>query len=436
MARYAAPGAQGSVVSYRDRYEHFIGGEYVPPAEGGYFADHTPVTGEVFTEVARGSAGDLDRALDAAHGAARRWGRTSAAERANVLNEIADRVEDHLDALAVAETWETGKPIGEALAADLPSVVDRFRHFAGVIRAQEGGISRPGEGLTAYHFPEPLGVVGQVVPWHRPLLMAAERLAPALAAGNAVVLKPAEQTPASIHVLVGLIADLLPPGVVNVVNGLTRGSSETGRHPHVFFADVAAHRDAFYDKALRGVTTFALDQALVQSAVYDRFLADVTERAAAIRPGHPLDTATTIGALTSREQVDEFVGRVETAKREGARLVRGGERADLRGELAGGYYVTPTILEGRTGLDGTDVGGPVVSLTRFDDLDDAVKAANETARGVGAGVWSRDTAVADRVARRIHARRVWLNTFRSDIGGPAAIDHYQQTKTVLVEKPW
>ncbi|MEU4444023.1 aldehyde dehydrogenase family protein [Actinosynnema sp. NPDC050801] len=436
MARYAAPGAQGSVVSYRDRYDHFIGGEYVPPAGGGYFADRTPVTGEVFTEVARGTAEDLDRALDAAHGAARRWGRTSVAERANVLNEIADRIEDDLEALAVAETWENGKPVREALATDLPRAVDHFRHFAGVVRTQEGGISRIGEDLVAHHFPEPIGVVGQVVPWHRPLLTAAAGLAPALAAGNTVVLKPAEQTPASIHVLVGLIADLLPPGVVNVVNGLTNGTSETGRHPHVFLADVAAHRDAFYDKALRGFSTFALGQALVQSPVHDRFLVDVTERAAAVRPGHPLDTATAVGALTTREQVDGFTAQVETAERQGARVVCGGERVDLGGELSGGYYVTPTVIEGRRCPDQADVGGPVVWLTRFDDVDDAVKAANETARGVGAGVWSRDTAVADRVARRINARRVWLNTFRSDVGNRAAIDHYQQVKTILVESPW
>ncbi|GAB2972837.1 aldehyde dehydrogenase family protein [Saccharothrix stipae] len=436
MARYAAPGARGSVVSYRDRYDHFIGGEYAPPAAGGYFADRTPVTGEVFTEVARGTAEDLDRALDAAHGAARGWGRTSVAERATVLNEIADRIEDDLEALAVAETWESGRPIREALAADLPRAVDHFRHFAGVIRAQEGGLTRIGEDLVAHRFPEPIGVVGQVVPWHRPLLVAAAGLAPALAAGNTVVLKPAERTPASIHVLVGLIADLLPPGVVNVVNGLTHGSSETGRHPHVFFADVAAHRDAFYDKALRGFTTFAVGQALVQSPVHDRLLADVTERAAAIRPGHPLDTATAVGALTSREQVDAVMAQVETARRQGARLMCGGERADLGGELSGGYYVTPTVIEGRRCPDQADAAGPVTWVTRFDDVDDAVKAANETTHGVGACVWSRDTGVADRVARRINARHVWLNAFRSDVGDRAAIDHFQQTKTLLVESHW
>ncbi|QQQ77582.1 aldehyde dehydrogenase family protein [Saccharothrix sp. 6-C] len=435
MARYAAPGAQGSVVSYRDRYDHFIGGEYAPPAGGGYFADRSPVTGEVFTEVARGAAEDLDRALDAAHGASRRWGRTSPAERATVLNEIADRVEDHLDALAVAEAWESGTPVGKALAVDLPSAVDHFRYFAGVVRAQAGGITNLGGNLVAHHFPEPIGVVGQVVPWRRPLLAAAGALAPALAAGNAVVLKPAEQTPASIHVLVGLIADLLPPGVVNVVNGLTSGPSEPDRHPHVFFADVAARRDAFYDRALRGFTTFALGQALVQSPAHDRVLADVTERVAAVRPGHPLDTATTIGALSSHEHVAEFLAHVRAAEREGARIVLGGERADLGGELSGGYYVLPTVIEGRTCPD-RDVRGPVVSLARFDDVDDAVKAANEGTRGVGAGVWSRDAGVADRVARRVNARRVWLNSCRPDPGDRAAIGHYQQTKTLLAEQPW
>lgn len=436
MARYAAPGDKGSVVSYRDRYDHFIGGDYVPPARGGYFADRTPVTGEVFTEVARGTAEDVDRALDAAHGAARGWERTSVAERATVLNEIADRVEDHLEALAVAETWDNGTPVGETLAAELPLAVDHFRYFAGVVRAQEGAVSQLGGGLVAYRFPEPLGVVGEVLPSHRPLLTAAGRLAPALAAGNTVVLKPAEQTPASIHVLVGLIADLLPPGVVNVVNGLTGGTATPDRCPHLFFADVAARRDAFYAKALRGCTTFAVDRALVQTQVYDRFLADVTEGVRAARLGHPLDPATTVGALTSRDQLDEVLAQIEAGRRD-ARLVCGGERVDLGGELTGGYYVTPAVFEGdhRARLPHDDVRGPVVSVTRFDDFDDAVKTANDTTRGVGAGVWSRDAGVADRAARQIRARRVWVNTFPSGVGTRPTIDHYQQPKTLLVENP-
>ncbi|MFJ6674504.1 aldehyde dehydrogenase family protein [Actinosynnema sp. NPDC091369] len=467
MARYAAPGARGSVVSYRDRYDHFIGGEYVPPAKGGYFANPTPVTGEVFTEVARGTAEDVERALDAAHGAARRWARTSPAERATVLDEVADRIEDHLEALAVAETWENGKPVREALTTDLPLAVDCFRSFAGVVRAQEGGISQIRDDLVAYHFPEPLGVVGRLVPWNFPLLMAAWQLAPALAAGNTAVLKPAEQTPASIHVLMGLIADLLPPGVVNVVNGfgaeagmLLAASHRVARTPVapkpggksaiVFFADVAARRDAFYDRALEGFTAFTLNQgegstcpsrALLQSPIYDEFLADATERTKAVKQGHPLDTETVIGAQTSREQLDKVLAYLEMGRREGARVACGGERADLGGELSGGYYVTPAILEGdhKMRVFHEEVFGPVVSVTRFDDFDDAVKTVNDTPCGVGAGVWSRDGGLAYRAGRELQASRVWVNNHhaypRSGIvreDHRVVLDHYQQTKNMLV----
>jgi aldehyde dehydrogenase len=462
MARYAAPGARGSAVSYRDRYDHFIGGEYVPPARGGYFANPTPVTGEVFTEIARGTAEDVDRAVDAAHGAARRWGRTSPAERATVLHEIADRIEDHLEALAVAETWDNGKPIREALAGDLPLAVDHFRHFAGVIRAQEGGVSQLGENLVAHRFPEPLGVVGQLVPWHSPLLMAAWQLAPALAAGNTAVLKPAEQTPASIHVLMGLVADLLPPGVVNVVNGFgaeagmllagNRRVAKTsvapqpaGRSAIVLFADVAARRDAFYDKALEGFTAFTLNQGegsacpsrgLVHSSIYDEFLADATERAKAVGPGHPLDPETVLGAQTSREQLDKVLAHVELGRREGARVACGGERADLGGELSGGFYLTPTIIEAdhEMRVFREQVFGPVVSVTRFDDFDDAVKTVNDTPCGVGAAVWSRDGGVAYRAGRELQASRVWVNNHhaRPREDHRVLLDHYQQTKHLLV----
>ncbi|WP_184693334.1 acetaldehyde dehydrogenase ExaC [Saccharothrix tamanrassetensis] len=497
MAKYAAPGRAGSVVSYRERYDHFIGGEYVPPARGDYFANPTPVTGEVFTEIARGTAEDVDRALDAAHGAARAWGRTSAAERANVLNEIADRIEDNLEALAVAETWENGKPVREALAADLPLAVDHFRYFAGVIRAQEGGISQIGEDLVAYHFPEPLGVVGQIIPWNFPLLMAAWKLAPALAAGNTAVLKPAEQTPASIHVLMSVIGDLLPPGVVNIVNGfgveagrplassrrvakvaftgetatgrlIMRYASENlvpvtlelgGKSPNIFFADVAARRDAFYDKALEGFTMFALNQgevctcpsrALIQSSIYDQFLADATERTKAVRQGNPLDTETMIGAQASTGQLEKVLAYIDIGKREGARLVCGGERAELGGELSGGYYVTPTIFEGdnKMRVFQEEIFGPVVSVARFDDFDDAVKTANDTPYGLGAGVWSRDGGTAYRAGREIQAGRVWVNNYHSypahaAFGGykqsgigrenhRVMLDHYQQTKNLLV----
>ncbi|SDP33778.1 acetaldehyde dehydrogenase ExaC [Lentzea jiangxiensis] len=497
MAKYAAPGQPDSVVTYRDRYDHFIGGEYVPPAKGEYFANPTPVTGEEFTEIARGTADDVDLALDAAHGAARAWGKTSPAERANVLNKIADRVEENLEKLAVAETWENGKPVRETLAADLPLAVDHFRYFAGVIRAQEGGISQIDEDLVAYHFQEPLGVVGQIIPWNFPLLMATWKLAPALAAGNAVVLKPAEQTPASIHVLMELIADLIPPGVLNVVNGFGveagkplassrrvakvafTGETTTGRlimqyaseniipvtlelggkSPNVFFNDVAAQRDAFYDKALEGFTMFALNQgevctcpsrALIQSEIYDQFLGDAVERTKAVKQGNPLDTETMIGAQASNDQLEKILSYIDIGRQEGARVLTGGERADLGGELSGGYYVTPTVFEGdnKMRIFQEEIFGPVVSVARFSDYDDAMKIANDTLYGLGAGVWSRDGSVAYRAGRDIQAGRVWVNNYHSypahaAFGGykqsgigrenhRVMLDHYQQTKNLLV----
>ncbi|MDX8037415.1 aldehyde dehydrogenase [Lentzea sp. BCCO 10_0856] len=497
MAQFAAPGQPGSAVTYRDRYDHFIGGEYVPPAKGQYFANPTPVTGEDFTEIARGTAEDVERALDAAHGAARSWGKTSVADRANVLNKIADRIEANLEMLAVAETWENGKPIRETMAADLPLAVDHFRYFAGVIRAQEGGISQIDEDLIAYHFQEPLGVVGQIIPWNFPLLMATWKLAPALAAGNAVVLKPAEQTPASIHVLMELIADLIPPGVLNVVNGFGveagkplassrrvakvafTGETTTGRlimqyaseniipvtlelggkSPNVFFSDVANERDAFYDKALEGFTMFALNQgevctcpsrALIQSSMYDQFLGDAVERTKAVKQGHPLDTDTMIGAQASNDQLEKILSYIDIGKQEGAKVLTGGERADLGGELSGGYYVTPTIFEGdnKMRIFQEEIFGPVVSVTQFNDYDDAMKTANDTLYGLGAGVWSRDGSVAYRAGRDIQAGRVWVNNYhaypahaafggykQSGIGREnhrVMLDHYQQTKNLLV----
>ncbi|MDX3660598.1 aldehyde dehydrogenase family protein [Streptomyces sp. ID05-26A] len=497
MARYAAPGQPDSVVTFRDRYDHFIGGEYVPPAKGQYFANPTPVTGEDFTEIARGTAEDVERALDAAHGAARAWGKTSVAERANVLNKIADRIEANLEMLAVAETWDNGKAVRETLAADLPLAIDHFRYFAGAIRAQEGGISQIDEDLVAYHLHEPLGVVAQIIPWNFPILMAVWKLAPALAAGNAVVLKPAEQTPASIHVLNELISDLLPPGVLNIVNGFGveagkplassrrvakvafTGETTTGRlimqyaseniipvtlelggkSPNVFFNDVASQRDSFYDKALEGFAMFALNQgevctcpsrALVQSDIYDGFMSDAVERTRAIKQGHPLDTDTMIGAQASNDQLEKILSYIDIGKQEGARVLTGGERADLGGELSGGYYVTPTIFEGdnKMRIFQEEIFGPVVSVTRFADYDDAMKTANDTLYGLGAGVWSRDGSVAYRAGRDIQAGRVWVNNYhaypahaafggykQSGIGREnhkMMLDHYQQTKNLLV----
>jgi len=497
MTRYAAPGEPGSAVTYRSRYDNFIGGEYVPPVKGQYFENLTPVTGQPFTEVARGTAEDVERALDAAHGAAPAWGKTSPAERANILNRIADRMEANLDALAVAETWDNGKPVRETLAADIPLAIDHFRYFAGAIRAQEGSLGEIDDDTVAYHFHEPLGVVGQIIPWNFPILMATWKLAPALAAGNAVILKPAEQTPVSILAWMDLVGDLLPPGVLNVVNGFGveagkplassnriakiafTGETTTGRlimqyaaeniipvtlelggkSPNIFFDDVSAADDAFYDKALEGFTMFALNQgevctcpsrALVEQGHYSDFLAAAVKRTEAVRQGHPLDTDTMIGAQASNDQLEKILSYVDIGKAEGAKVLTGGERSDLGGELSGGYYVQPTIFEGDNSMRifQEEIFGPVVSVTPFSDFADAVKIANDTLYGLGAGVWTRDSATAYRAGRAIQAGRVWTNCYhaypahaafggykQSGIGREnhkMMLDHYQQTKNLLV----
>ncbi|WP_354639127.1 aldehyde dehydrogenase family protein [Kitasatospora camelliae] len=497
MTVYQPPGRPGSVVTYRSRYEHWIGGAWTPPVRGRYFENPSPVTGQVFCEVARGTAEDVEAALDAAHAAAPGWARTAPADRARVLLRLADRMEEHLEALAVAESWENGKPVRETLAADLPLAVDHLRYFAGALRAQEGGLSQIDEDTVAYHFHEPLGVVGQIIPWNFPLLMAVWKLAPALAAGNTVVLKPAEQTPASIMLLMELTADLIPPGVVNVVNGFGveagkplassprirkiafTGETTTGRlimqyasanlipvslelggkSPNIFFADVAAERDAFYDKALEGFAMFALNQgevctcpsrALIDSSIYDRFLGDGLERVRAIRQGNPLDTATTVGAQASNDQLEKILSYIDIGQAEGAKVLIGGERVELEGELAGGYYIAPTVFEGdnRMRIFQEEIFGPVVAVTRFDGFEDAVEIANDTLYGLGAGVWSRDGSTAYRAGRAIQAGRVWTNCYHaypahaafggyknSGIGREThkmLLEHYQQTKNLLV----
>ncbi|QZS52579.1 acetaldehyde dehydrogenase ExaC [Rhodococcus opacus] len=496
MTKYETPGAAGSVVTFKPRYDNFIGGEYVAPVKGQYFENTTPVTGQVFTEIARGTAEDIELALDAAHGAAAAWGKTSVTERANILLKIADRIESNLEAIAVAETWDNGKPIRETLNADIPLAIDHLRYFAGVIRAQEGGISEIDKDTVAYHFREPLGVVGQIIPWNFPILMAIWKLAPALAAGNCIVLKPAEQTPASIHVLNELIADLLPAGVFNIVNGFGveagkplasnsriqkiafTGETTTGRlimqyasenlipvtlelggkSPNVFFSDVAAANDAFYDKALEGFTMFALNQgevctspsrALVQDAIYADFVAAGIKRAEQIKQGHPLDTETMLGAQASNDQLEKILSYISIGKDEGARILTGGDRADLGGELAGGFYVQPTVFEGNNAMRvfQEEIFGPVLSVARFSDFDDAVTIANDTLYGLGAAVWTRDANAGYRAARGIQAGRVWVNNYhaypahaafggykQSGVGREnhkMMLDHYQNTKCIL-----
>ena len=497
MTVYAFPGTEGAKVEFKSRYEHFIGGEWTPPVKGQYFENVTPVTGKVFCEVARGTAEDIDVALDAAWKAAPAWGATSAAERALVLHRIAERMEENLEMLAVAETWDNGKAVRETLNADLPLAIDHFRYFAGAIRAQEGGLSQVDEDTVAYHFHEPLGVVGQIIPWNFPLLMGVWKLAPALAAGNAVVIKPAEQTPASIMVFIELIADLLPAGVVNVVNGFGleagkplaqsprirkiafTGETTTGRlimqyaseniipvtlelggkSPNVFFEDVMADDDAYWDKAQEGFTLFALNQgevctcpsrALVQESIAEKFLVAVVERTSRIVTGNPLDTDVMMGAQASNDQLEKITSYLDIGRQEGAEVLIGGARAEMEGELAGGYYVQPTIFRGDNSMRifQEEIFGPVVSTTTFTDFDDAMRIANDTLYGLGAGVWSRNGNTAYRAGRAIQAGRVWVNNYHAypahaAFGGYKSsgigrenhlmmLDHYQQTKNLLV----
>ena len=497
MTIYARPGQEGSKVKFKARYENWIGGEWVAPSNGQYIENVSPVNGKLFTEVPRGTAADIELALDAAHKAAPGWGKTSVADRALVLNRIADRIMDNLEMLAVAETWDNGKPIRETLNADILLAADHFRYFAGAIRAQEGSLSQIDEDTTAYHFHEPLGVVGQIIPWNFPILMAVWKLAPALAAGNAVVLKPAEQTPASILVFAELIADLLPPGLLNIVNGYGveagkplasskrirkiafTGETTTGRlisqyasqnlipvtlelggkSPNVFFADVAQENDSFYDKALEGFTLYAFNQgevctcpsrALIQDSFYDSFMADAVARTQKIIQGNPLDTDTQAGAQASNDQLEKILSYIDIGVQEGAKVLAGGARVELDGELAGGFYFQPTIFEGNNKMRvfQEEIFGPVVSVARFTDYDDAISIANDTLYGLGAGVWSRNGNVAYRAGRDIQAGRVWVNNYHAypahaAFGGYKSsgigrenhlmmLDHYQQTKNLLV----
>ncbi|ATO47644.1 aldehyde dehydrogenase family protein [Brevibacillus laterosporus] len=459
---YANPNQSGAKVTFKTRYDNYIGGKWVAPIHGEYFDNVTPITGKTFCEIARSSAEDVELALDAAHEAKDAWGRTSPAERATILNRIADRIEANLEMLAVAETWENGKPVRETLAADIPLAVDHFRYFAGCLRSQESSISQIDQDTVAYHFHEPLGVVGQIIPWNFPLLMATWKLAPALAAGNCVVLKPAEQTPVSILVLMELIGDLLPPGVVNVVNGFGleagkplassnriakiafTGETTTGRlimqyasqniipvtlelggkSPNIFFENVCAKDDAFLNKAIEGFVLFALNQgevctcpsrALIQESIYDQFMEKALARVASIKQGNPLDTETMIGAQASSEQIEKILSYLEIGKAEGAECLIGGERNQLGGELEGGYYVKPTVFKGhnRMRIFQEEIFGPVVSVTTFSDPEEALSIANDTLYGLGAGVWTRDINQAYRFGRSIEAGRVWTNCYHA-----------------------
>ncbi len=494
---YALPGSADAKIQYKSKYDNFIGGKWVAPVKGEYFDVITPITGKAYTQAARSGAEDVELALDAAHAAADAWGRTSAGERAGLLLKIADRLEANIERLAYAETVDNGKAIRETLNADIPLTVDHFRYFAGCLRAQEGGISEIDENTVAYHFHEPLGVVGQIIPWNFPILMAAWKLAPAIGAGNCVVLKPAESTPISILILVELIADLLPPGVLNVVNGYGReagmplatsrriakiaftGSTATGRviaqaaatslipatlelggkSPNIFFEDVMAADDAFLDKAVEGMVLFAFNQgevctcpsrALIQESIYDRFMEKVMARVKAIKQLSPLDTDSMMGAQASQDQLSKIMSYMEVGRQEGAECLIGGDRTHMDGELAGGYYIQPTLFKGHNKMRvfQEEIFGPVLAVTTFKDEAEALAIANDTPYGLGAGVWSRDGSRAYRMGRNIKAGRVWTNCYHaypahatfggykeSGIGREThkmMLDHYQQTKNLLV----
>ena len=492
------PSNHGRVkISLKSRYENYIGGKWVPPVKGRYFTNTTPVTGGALCDVPRSGAEDIELALDAAHAAKVAWSKTSPAERAVTMNLIADRMQEKLEYLATIETWDNGKPIRETMAADLPLAIDHWRYFAGCIRAQEGNLSQIDDDTVAYHFHEPLGVVGQIIPWNFPLLMATWKLAPAVAAGNCVVLKPAEQTPLSILLLMEVIGDLLPPGVVNVVNGFGveagkplasspriakiafTGETTTGRlimqyaaqnlipvtlelggkSPNVFFEDVCRQDDDFFDKAIEGFVMFALNQgevctcpsrALIQESIYDRFMERALQRVGQITQGDPLDPSTMIGAQASQEQLEKILSYLDLGKKEGAQCLTGGERNVLAGDLKDGYYIKPTVFKGhnRMRIFQEEIFGPVVSVTTFKDLDEALSIANDTLYGLGAGVWSRDANVCYRMGRAIQAGRVWTNCYhaypahaafggykQSGIGREThkmMLDHYQKTKNLLV----
>ncbi|SLJ85304.1 aldehyde dehydrogenase family protein [Psychrobacter sp. DAB_AL43B] len=496
---YAYPNTENSPVQFRKKYDNFINGEWVAPIDGEYFDNSSPIDGKVFCQVARSKAADIEAALDAAHAAKDAWGKTSVAERSKMLLKLADGIEANLEAIAIAESYENGKPVRETLAADIPIAIDHLRYFAGVIRAQEGGISQIDEDTVAYHFHEPLGVVGQIIPWNFPILMAIWKIAPALAAGNCVVLKPAEQTPASILYMLDLIgtADILPKGVLNVVNGFGveagkpiasnpridkvsfTGETTTGRlimqyaseniipvtlelggkSPNIFFADIMDEDDDFLDKAVEGLVMFALNQgevctcpsrALVHESIYDEFMKRCIARVKAIKMGNPLDTETMIGAQASSDQLEKILSYLDIGKKEGAKVLVGGELAKHDGDMANGYYVQPTIFEGTNDMRvfQEEIFGPVLAVTTFKDDEEAMAIANDTLYGLGAGVWTRNGTRAYRFGRGIKAGRVWTNCYHlypahSAFGGYKQsgigrenhlmmLDHYQQTKNMLV----
>jgi len=457
---YAAPGTENSLITFKPRYQNYIGGQWIEPTNGQYFENISPVNGQGFCQIPRSDAADINLALDAAHQAKEAWGTTSVTERSNLLLKIADTIEQNIETLAVAETWDNGKAIRETLAADIPLAVDHFRYFAGCLRAQEGSLGEIDENTVSYHFHEPLGVVGQIIPWNFPILMAAWKLSPALAAGNCIVLKPAEQTPVSILILMELIEGILPAGVLNIVNGYGKeagealatskriskiaftGSTPVGSHilqcaaeniipstvelggksPNIFFNDVIDHEDEYLSKCIEGAILAYFNQGevctcpsrlLIQEHAYPKFVEMVIERTKAIKRGNPLDTDTMVGAQASQQQFEKILSYIEIGKNEGAQLLMGGEVEQVPSDISAGYYIQPTLLKGdnKMRVFQEEIFGPVISVTTFKDEAEALAIANDSEFGLGAGVWTRDTNLAYRIGRKIQAGRVWTNCY-------------------------
>ncbi|KGJ99068.1 acetaldehyde dehydrogenase ExaC [Thalassotalea sp. ND16A] len=494
---YATPGQDGSVITFKEQYQNFIGGQWLAPVNGQYFENISPVNGKPFCQIPRSDDQDIELALDAAHKAKAAWGTTSVTARSNLLLKIADKIEQHLEYLAVAETWDNGKAVRETLAADIPLAVDHFRYFAGCLRAQEGSVGEIDENTVSYHFHEPLGVVGQIIPWNFPILMAAWKLAPALAAGNCVILKPAEQTPVSILVLLELIGDLLPAGVLNVVNGYGgeagqalatskriakiafTGSTPVGSHilkcaaeniipstvelggksPNIYFKDVIEQEDEYFSKCVEGTVLAFFNQGevctcpsrlFVHEDIYPQFMEKVIERSKAIKRGNPLDTDTMVGAQASKEQFDKIMSYIAIGQQEGAELLLGGDVESLDNDYKDGFYIQPTLLKGSNDMRvfQEEIFGPVISVSTFKDEAEALRLANSSEFGLGAGIWTRDMNLAYRMGRKIEAGRVWTNCYhmypahaafggykKSGVGREThkmALEHYQQTKNLLV----
>jgi aldehyde dehydrogenase len=495
--KYVKPGETGSVVEVAERYENFIGGKWLPPTNGRYSSNLSPATGQAICEVPRSSAEDVELALDAAHAAKDEWAGRSTTERAAVLNKIADAIEENREMLAVAESWENGKPVRETLAADIPLAADHFRYFAAAVRAGESSTTEIDKDTIAYHFHEPLGVVGQIIPFNFPLLMAAWKLAPAIGAGNCSVIKPASPTPWSILKLAEILEDVVPPGVINIVNGpgaevgkalatspriakvAFTGETVTGRQimqyaseniipvtlelggksPNIFFNDVLDKDDSFLDKAVEGLALYAFNKgevctcpsrALIQEDIYDEFIRRCLDRIGRIKQGDPLDTETMIGPQVSAQQLDKISSYVDIGRAEGAEVLIGGRPAKIGGEFAGGYFYEPTVLKGHNQMRvfQEEIFGPVLAVTTFKDEADALRIANDTLYGLGAGVWTRDGGRAYRMGRNIKAGRVWTNCYHLYPAGAAfggykvsgigrethkmMLEHYSQTKNLLV----